>query len=243
MIDMNWKRGAAFVALCGLAAGVAAPRLTAATRAGKQDAAAPVVLSLPTRAPKGATVLFSGKAAELQNNFYKRYSKDPATWTVGSDGAASPAKSDITSKQEFGDCFLHAEFKCPETGHGNSGIGFEGRYEVQVFSSFGEKPDIHNAGALYDQKPAVVMASKKGGEWQTYDIIFRTPRFDGDGKLTEKARATVFLNGVLVQNNEEFNGPTGIQYGEFKDEVKTGPVIFQGDHDPVQYRNIWVVAQ
>ena len=98
-------------------------------------------------------------------------------------------------------------------------------------------------GAIYGQYPPQVNVCRPPGEWQTYDIIFRAPRFDDAGKVTAKARATVFQNGILVQNNEEFNGPTGIQYSQYKDEVKTGPLILQGDHDPVQFRNVWIVPQ
>ncbi|HEV2474336.1 MAG TPA: family 16 glycoside hydrolase, partial [Chthonomonadales bacterium] len=72
-------------------------------------------------------------------------------------------------------------------------------------------------------------------------IIFRVPRFDENGKITERPRATVFQNGILIQNNEEFPRMTGIQYSQYSDEAKTGPVILQGDHNPVHFRSVWVV--
>ncbi len=59
--------------------------------------------------------------------------------------------------------------------------------------------------------------------------------------MTEQPRATIFQNGILIQNNEDFPTMTGIQYGEYKEAVKTGPVILQGDHDTVQFRNVWVL--
>lgn len=182
----------------------------------------------------------------LQDNWYKRYGKDAANWTVDKDGVVTPQKSDLTSRQEFGDCYLHAEFRTPiykseAEGHGNSGIGFQGRYEVQILGDYGKTPESHGSAALYSQKASTVNASKRPGEWQTYDIIFRAPRFDAEGKVSENPRVTVFQNGVLVQNNNEFTGMTGIQYGEYKEMTPTGPLILQGDHDAVQFRNVWVV--
>lgn len=208
----------------------------------------PLEATLAVMSPKDAVPLFAGKTENLKENWYKRNSTDPAGWTVDEKGAFSPTdKNDITSKREFGDCYVHAEWRCitdadgKVMGHGNSGVALEGRYEIQAFNSFGENPSSSNAGALYSQKAAIVNAGKKGGEWETFDIVFRAPRFDADKKVTEKARATVYQNGVLVQDNQEFNGPTGIQYGDFKGEVPKGPIVLQGNHDPVQFRNVWVL--
>jgi hypothetical protein len=212
--------------------------------------ATPVPFTLSAKPPQGAVVLIGEKGDKgtktLQDNWYKRYSKDAANWAVDKDGVVTPQKSDLTSRQEFGDCYLHAEFRTPvykseKEGHGNSGIGFQGRYEVQILGDYGKTPESHGSAALYSQKASVVNASKKPGEWQTYDIIFRAPRFDAAGQVSEKPRVTVFHNGVLVQNNNEFTGMTGIQYGEYKQMTKTGPLVLQGDHDAVQFRNVWVV--
>ncbi|MEI6431314.1 MAG: DUF1080 domain-containing protein [bacterium] len=200
----------------------------------------PISLTLPSTPPQGAIVLFSGKESELREMWIKRYSTEPAGWVV-KDKIATPNKSDIVTKQEFGDAIIHVEFRCPKEGGGNAGVGIQGRYEVQIFNSFGQEPESHNAAALYSQKAARINASKPAGEWQSYDIFFRAPRFDDKGAVTEKPRVTVIQNGVIVQNNEEFTGMTGIQYGEFKEMTKTGPLILQGDHDVVQYRNVWVI--
>jgi hypothetical protein len=246
----NWMRVVALAALGIAAAGLIAPQIMALPGARRQQqaqGAAPVTLSLSSQPPMGAVVLFSGKEGEIGANWYQRYTMNPAKWTVDKEGVATPAKSDITSKQEFGDSYIHAEFRCPADaggkaiGGGNSGVAPHGRYEIQILNSYGNKPESHGCGALYSQKAPVVNASKKPGEWQTYDIIFRAPRFDADGKVSEKPRATVFQNGILVQNNEEFLGMTGIQYSQYKEMVKTGPLILQGDHDAVQFRNVWVV--
>jgi hypothetical protein len=201
----------------------------------------PVSLSLSSAPPKGAVVLFSGKESELKELWLKRYTKDPAGWTV-EKGVASPAdKKDIVSKQEFGDCYLHAEFRVPESGGGNAGVALQGRYEIQIENSYGKEPSKGGCGAMYSQFPPMVSASKKPGEWQAYDIFFRAPRFNAAGEVAEKPRVTVIQNGIVIHNNAEFTGMTGIQYSEFKQMTPVGPVILQGDHDPVQFRNIWVV--
>lgn len=226
-----------FAAVAGLALTVALP-LTA--HAG-QTPTAPPALPLSSAPPKGAIILFSGKDAELSDLWLKRYSKDPSGWK-SVNGVATPAnKSDIQTKQEFGDCFLHVEFKTPTDGDGNSGIGLQGRFEVQIFNTFGKELESHNGGAFYSQKAAKYNPSKAAGEWQSYDILFRAARFNDKGEVTEKPRATVIWNGVIVQNNEEFPDMTGIQYGEYQKITPTGPIVLQGDHSPVQYRNVWVL--
>ena len=204
------------------------------------DQQSPAPVSVSATAPKGAIILLDKNAASLSANWLKRHSKDPAGWSFGSDGVVTPNRTDIVSKQSFGDFFLHVEFKCP-TGHGNAGVGLQGRYEVQIYNSAGQKPENTNAGAFYSQKPASLDASKPAGEWQSYDIFFRAPRFNAEGKQIEPARATVLQNGIAIHVNNDFLGPTGIQYEDFKEVSKTGPIVLQGDHDAVQYRNIWVV--
>jgi hypothetical protein len=241
-------RSAALVTVCGAAAfSLSLPHPARSESAAPTAPNAPkVVIPLPTAPPEGAVVLFSGKSGDLNANWYRRYSKEPPPWRV-EGGIATPRRSDITSKQEFGDQYVHVEFRCPADengnprGGGNAGVGLQGRYEIQILADYGREPESHGAGSLYSQTPARVNASKKAGEWQSYDIIFRAPRFDDSGNKTEEARATVFQNGILVQNNGQFKGPTGINYSEYPKEAKTGPLVLQGDHDPVQYRNVWVV--
>ncbi|MDX1934398.1 MAG: DUF1080 domain-containing protein [Capsulimonadales bacterium] len=224
-----------------LAAACLAISVALPSAANAQSSAAPAVLSLPTVPPKGAVVLFSGKESELATLWQKRYTTNPPGWKV-ENGVAVPAdKTDIRTTREFGDFLLHIEFRTPTQGGGNSGVGLQGRYEVQIFNTFGKEPDTHNGAAFYSQKAAKVNASGQPGAWQSYDILFRAPRFNEKGEVVEKPRATVLWNGVVVQNNEEFVGMTGIQYGEYKEMKPTGPIVLQGDHDPVQFRNIWVV--
>ncbi|HEY3282284.1 MAG TPA: DUF1080 domain-containing protein [Armatimonadota bacterium] len=240
MSSVILRRGG-IVVLSALVAGSLAPRLFGQAEPAANPAPAAPVIPFSPRPPAGAVLLFTGKADQMKGNWYSRGSQDPSGWEVDAAGVATPNKHDITSKQEFGDCFLHAEFQEPMEGHGNAGIGLQGRYEVQIMNSFGAKAENTACGAFYSQTAPRTIASKPAGQWQTYDIIFRAPRFDDQGKVVEQARATVFQNGILVQNNAEFKGPTGIQYGEFRGEAKTGPIVLQGDHDVVKYRNVWLV--
>lgn len=234
MITTKWTRGIALLAVCGVATALTTTVLQA------QQAATLSALEIGAKAPAGASVLLDGTVSTLKANWFKRYTKNDAGWTV-SDGAYNNDGSDITSKKEYGDCTMFVEFRTPKTGDGNAGVSFQGRYEIQIFENFGKTPDKHNSAALYDQRPANINACKPAGEWQSYLIIFRAPRFDANGAVTEKARATVIHNGVIVQNNESFTGPTGIQYREYKGEAPKGPLSLQGDHGKVQFRNLWVV--
>jgi hypothetical protein len=237
MRTATWQRVAGFAMCVALAAALVAH--APAHAEGKiPDNPKPAV-----EPPEGAIVLFSGKAEQMRNNWYARRSTKPAGWSVDDKGVATPNHRDITSKQEFGDCYLHVEFCEPMRGHGNSGVGLQGRYEVQILNSYGHQPEKHECGALYDQTPPRVIASKPAGQWQTFDIFFRAPRLDAEGKVVEKARATVYQNGTLLHKDQEFHGPTGIHYEQYKGEVAKGPVVLQGDHDTVRFRNVWIVPE
>jgi len=157
-----------------------------------------------------------------------------------------PGTGNIVSVETYRDCFLHVEFRCPEmpdaTGQhkGNSGVYVQGRYEIQVLDSSGwEVPGLGDCGAIYNQHAPLVNPCKPGGEWQSYDIIFRAPRFDDAGEMIDDGRLTVFLNGVLIHNNVEMQGITG---GPLDDRVaEPGPLMLQDHRDLVSYRNVWLV--
>lgn len=153
--------------------------------------------------------------------------------------------SNIYTEEEFGDCRLHVEFMVPEGS--NSGVYLQGRYEIQVLDSFGKsKVDFSDCGGIYAEwikeqnvrgHAPMYNASRPPGEWQCLDAIFLAPRFDSDGKKVANARfLEVKLNDILVQNNVELFNPTRAHLpGK---EAPLGPLMLQGDHGPVVYRNI-----
>lgn len=151
----------------------------------------------------------------------------------------------LLSKREHGDVRAHVEFMVPKGS--NSGVYFQGRYEIQILDSWGvKKPKYGDCGGIYERwaagrgfegHPPRVNASKAPGEWQTFDVEFRAPRFDAQGKKIANAKfVKVVHNGVVVHENVEVTGPT--RAATFNDEKPTGPVMLQGDHGPVAYRNI-----
>ncbi len=155
----------------------------------------------------------------------------------------------LFSRLEFADTRLHIEFMVPKGS--NSGVYLMGRYEIQVLDSWGvEKPESSDCGGVYQRynekegygyegTPPRVNASKAPGEWQFFDIRFQAPTFDADGKkLTNAKFIEVKHNGVIVHENVEVTGPT--RSAAFEDEKPEGPLMLQGDHGPVAYRNIVV---
>lgn len=155
----------------------------------------------------------------------------------------------LLSKHEHGDVLAHVEFVVPKGS--NSGVYFQGRYEVQVLDSWEVKQDNlkhGDCGGIYQRwadgkgfegHPPRTNASKQPGQWQTFDVVFRAPRFDASGKKIANAKfVKVMHNGVLVHENVEVTGPT--RAAAFSDEKPTGPLMLQGDHGPVAYRNIWL---
>ena len=155
--------------------------------------------------------------------------------------------SNILSTLEHGDVQAHIEFVVPKGS--NSGVYFQGRYEIQVLDSWGVKELKHGDcggiyqrwkdGRGYDGHPPCENASRPPGQWQSFDVIFRAPRFDTDGKKIANGRfVKVTHNDVVVHENVELTGPT--RAATFSDEKPTGPLMLQGDHGPVAYRNIWI---
>src|SRR6185437_13218787 len=153
----------------------------------------------------------------------------------------------LISEAEFGDIEAHIEFNLPKGS--NSGVYLQGRYEIQMLDSYGvEHPKYGDCGGIYqrwkDSKgfegtPPLVNASLPPGEWQTFDIVFRAPRFDSAGNKTANARfEKVVHNGKLIHENVEVTGPTRSPLSE--EETPAGPLLFQGDHGPVALRDVRV---
>jgi len=152
----------------------------------------------------------------------------------------------IISKELHGDIEAEIEFMVPKGS--NSGIYFMGRYEIQIFDSFGKEKVKHSdCGGIYQRwgkhkdagQAPKVNASTAPGTWQKYEVIFRAPRFDADGKKTENARfVKVLHNGQLIHENAEVTGPTRAAMRENAPEEPKGPIRIQGDHGPVAFRTI-----
>jgi hypothetical protein len=200
----------------------------------------------PTSPPSDAVVLFDGTSLSKW-----RTKKDggAAAWRVV-DGFMEVVKGagDIQTEAAFGDCQLHVEWATPapasgEGQHrGNSGVFLMGQYEVQVLDSYRAKtyPD-GQAASMYGMFPPLVNASRAPGEWQSFDVVFRAPRFDAAGKVLRPARITVLHNGVLVHDNRELLGPTTHgRRAPYTAHAARLPLSLQ-DHDyPVRFRNIWI---
>ena len=189
--------------------------------------------TLGAKPPEGATVLFDGKNADA--------------WKGGKVDADGNLQAGTVSKQDFGDCTLHVEFRTPfmpgarGQGRGNSGVYLQNRHEVQVLDSFGLKGENNECGGIYSKhKPAVNMCFPPLS-WQTYDIDYTAARYDGEGKKSSNAKLTVKHNGVLVHQNAEVDSATTAA-GQ-KDGPGLGPIQLQNHGNPVVYRNIWIVEK
>ena len=200
---------------------------------------------LPVPAPSDAIVLFDG--SDLAQ--WRAADGSAAKWTIR-DGslAAVPGGGAVFTRRGFGDIQLHLEWAAPTPargtgqGRGNSGVFLMGKYEIQVLDSYQNVTYADGqAGALYGQAPPLVNASRPAGEWQSFDIVFRRPRFRPDGSVDQPARLTVFHNGVLIQENTEVWGPTAwLQHLPYKSHPDRLPLQLQDHGNPVLYRNIWV---
>lgn len=202
--------------------------------------------TLGTTAPSDAIVLFDG--SNLDQWVSANDGKSPAPFTLA-DGAmtVAPRKGGIQTKQTFGDFQLHIEWRSPEVvkgqgqGRGNSGVFLQGIYEVQVLDSYENRTYSNGqAGSIYKQTPPLVNATRKPGEWQSYDIIYTAPRFNKDGVAIIPAYVTVIHNGVVVQNHTQIQGNTPFVGRPIYKPHGKGPILLQDHGDLVSYRNIWI---
>jgi lysophospholipase L1-like esterase len=198
----------------------------------------------PATIPADAVVLFDGS--------------DLSAWQGGelwkvADGLATVGKGTIATKQGFGDCHLHLEFRTvkPATGKGqgrsNSGVFLMGKYEIQILDSFEDGTDgpvtypDGQCGAVYKQQPPAVNACREPGEWQTFDILFTRPRFAGDGSLASPGRISLLHNGIAVHIDTVIKGATHWHAPPaYEPHADALPITLQDHGNPVQFRSIWV---
>jgi Domain of Unknown Function (DUF1080) len=206
--------------------------------------------------PSDAIILFDGKNLD---EWVNTRDKSPAGWSVH-DGIMTVNKArgvgNIETKRSFHNYQLHIEWRIPEniTGtdqaRGNSGVflastgGGDSGYELQVLDSYNNRTYSNGqAGSLYKQGIPLVNPARKPGEWQTYEVVWMAPVFNADGSLQMPAFATVFFNGVLVQNHFELKGETLYIGKPFYKKFDSAPIKLQAHGDasePLSYRNIWV---
>lgn len=188
--------------------------------------------TLGAKAPDGAVVLFGEKGDESKWN--KGRLTEDGNLAVGSD-----------TKDKFGDCTLHIEFRTPYQpkargqGRGNSGVYLNSMYELQVLDSFGLSGENNECGGFYQIRQPDVNMCYPPLAWQTYDIDFTAAKYE-DGKKTKSARVTVKHNGVVIHDNIELPRGTPGRIGE---GAGPAPLFFQDHGNPVAYRNIWVVKK
>jgi hypothetical protein len=252
------KRIVCVLALCGLVSVVGCkPAVTTGEDAGDggteigqwqvhdTDRPAPEVVTpgaTSCQAPSDAIVLFDGSDLSQWQD---------TKWVIR-DGTMESVKGAgyIKTRESFGSCQLHVEFATPENvkgngqGRGNSGVFLQDEYEVQVLDSFDNAtyPD-GQCSALYGRAVPLANACRKPGEWQSYDIIFHRPIFEGD-QVVRQATFTILQNGVLVQDHVVLKGGTQWKgahaVSEYVPHEDKRPIAFQDHGNPVRYRNIWV---
>jgi len=202
-----------------------------------------------TGAPSDAVILFGSKKDSV--NWVRRDGR-PFSWKADDSAMTIPPRGgDLRTKQSFGDCQLHIEWRTPAEvkgegqGRGNSGIFLMSRYELQVLDSWNNVTYSNGqAGSIYKQHMPMVNVCRPPGEWQTYDILFTAPQFYEDSALKSPARMTVFQNGVLIQHNDELWGPMQfIGVPKYEKHATMEPLLLQDHGNPVAFRNIWVVEK
>lgn len=207
--------------------------------------------------PEGGILLFGRDASGNLVNRFLDQTGEPADWKVEGDELISTTKNHLNhihSDCDFRDARIHAEFKLPTEGSGNSGIYVHGLYEMQIINSSGAR-DVNQleAGAFYRFFAPLTLAGLPGGEWQSYDLLYRAPRRDESGKIVQKGQMTAWLNGILVQDAVEFEEArsqwhpmrrqlTDCVQKKWEHQKKTGfaPLFLQDHENPTRFRNVWI---
>ena len=213
-----------------------------------------------TPIPSDAVVIFNGKSPHLLAG----PNGGEAPWPI-EDGAITcdPSKQGpnqgLWTKLHFRDAQIHVEFAAPKENKrgessGNSGVYLHGLFEQQILNSYKNKSRAKSmVGALYGFSAPMVNAARPPGEWQVYDILFRAPRRDAEGKPVEAGSVTTFLNGVVVQINTQFTTrksvytPLYFNTTPYAERIRAsvlktgcGPFQLQNHNSPVKFRNIWI---
>ena len=202
----------------------------------------------PGAPPSDAIVLFDGKDLSKWSNVDDQGKVLEPKWIVR-DGyfEVVPKTGSLVTRESFGDVQLHIEWTSPTTitgnsqGRGNSGVLLMGFYEVQVLDSYNNPSYADGqAGALYGHWPPLVNAARPPGVWQSYDIVFEAPRFEGE-KVVKPAFTTVIWNGVVVHNRKELAGRTVYRdVAKYTPHEPELPLRLQDHGNPVRFRNVWV---
>jgi len=198
-----------------------------------------------TAPPSDAIILFDGKNMDQ----WEKPNGEPVGWKL-EEGVMTIVKGRgaIQTKQAFDDIQLHLEWRAPVEiegegqERGNSGIYFQGRYEVQILDCYENTTYVNGqTGSVYKQHIPLANVCRPPGEWQAYDIIFMAPRFKENGSLFSPATVTVLHNGVLLQNHVTIQGTTEhIGLPAYKTHPLKQPLLLQDHSNPVSFRNIWV---
>jgi hypothetical protein len=198
--------------------------------------------TLGKQPPAGSVVLFDGTSLDAWMPY--------KGWELAEDGAmmVTPKGGYLESKQAFTDIELHMEFRTPYMPRargqqrGNSGVFIQDVYEVQVLDSYALEGYYDDCGALYKLAAPMVNACAPPLQWQTFDIVYRAPRYDANGKLEANGRMTVQHNGVLIHNDQELKWITTWTEAERLGPPprEPGTIRLQAHNDYVQFRNIWV---
>jgi hypothetical protein len=207
-------------------------------------------------APSDAIVLFDGSSLK---EWVSAQDHSPARWLIrGGDMVVNkaPGVGNIETRRTFRDYQLHIEWRIPadvtgsDQARGNSGVFLastgpgDNGYELQVLDSYRNSTYVNGmAGSLYKQSIPLVNAARGPGAWQSYDVVWTAPRFNSDGSLKSPAYATVFWNGVLVDDHFELKGQTLYRGKPFYKAFDGAPIKLQAHGDPsepISFRNIWV---
>ena len=164
-------------------------------------------------------------------------------WVFDDDGNLHASDRDIHCEHEFGDCQLHLEYSLPRRTGGptaqpaTTGVLIHGRYEIELLNSYARPTTTESCGAIKGLVAPSANGCLPSPGWQALDIYFSAPRLK-DGKVIRKPRITALLNGVLILNNIEIDGPTDAAVAT--DQPETGGLLLQGSEQPVIFRNIWI---